>query len=95
MLPGTLIDCTILQSLSMEKEKEAVKHEDDMHATMERHSKELQEIGKLIDNTISMVQCEYTENSNNQKLMAEYEKYQELQARSQKLQEVCTMQMVE
>lgn len=28
------------------------------------------------------------ENSNNQKLMAEYEKYQELQARSQKLQEV-------
>ena len=32
----------------MEKEKEAVKHEDDMHATMERHSKELQEIGKLI-----------------------------------------------
>ena len=29
-----------------------------------------------------------TENANNQKLMAEYEKYQELQARSQKLQEV-------
>ena len=29
------------------------------------------------------------ENANNQKLMAEYEKYQELQARSQKLQEVC------
>ncbi len=28
------------------------------------------------------------ENGNNQKLMAEYEKYQELQARSQKLQEV-------
>ena len=28
------------------------------------------------------------ENANNQKLMAEYEKYQELQARSQKLQEV-------
>jgi len=32
----------------MEKEKETVKHEDDMHATMERHNKELQEIGKLI-----------------------------------------------
>ena len=29
-----------------------------------------------------------TENANNQKLMADYEKYQELQARSQKLQEV-------
>jgi len=29
----------------MEKEKEAVKHEDDMHAVVEKHSKELQEIG--------------------------------------------------
>ena len=35
----------------------------------------------------------YIENSNNQKLMAEYEKYQELQARSQKLQEVCICTM--
>ena len=34
------------------------------------------------------INCITTENSNNQKLMAEYEKYQELQARSQKLQEV-------
>ena len=33
----------------------------------------------------------YSENTNNQKLMAEYEKYQELQARSQKLQEVPIM----
>ena len=32
--------------------------------------------------------CCCLENSNNQKLMAEYEKYQELQARSQRLQEV-------
>lgn len=59
------------ETLTMEKEKEAVKHEDDMHAVIEKHNKELQEI----------------ENANNQKLMAEYEKYQELQARSQKLQE--------
>ena len=29
----------------MEKEKEAVKHEDDMHAVIEKHNKELQEIG--------------------------------------------------
>ena len=29
----------------MEKEKEAVKHEDDMHAVIEKHGKELQEIG--------------------------------------------------
>lgn len=29
----------------MEKEKEAVKYEDDMHAMVEKHTKELQEIG--------------------------------------------------
>ena len=33
------------------------------------------------------------ENANNQKLMAEYEKYQELQARSQKLQEVNSLKL--
>ncbi len=33
-------------------------------------------------------QSHIIENANNQKLMTEYEKYQELQARSQKLQEV-------
>lgn len=29
----------------MDKEKEAVKHEDEMHAVIEKHGKELQEIG--------------------------------------------------
>lgn len=75
----------------MEKEKEAVKHEDEMHATTERHAKELQEIGMYchyIYYPVNSLKCITVENSNNQKLMAEYEKYQELQARSQKLQEV-------
>lgn len=59
------------QVLKAEKEKADSKHENEMTTVIEKHNKELQEL----------------ENANNQKLMMEYEKYQDLQSRTQKVQE--------
>ncbi|CAF1588643.1 unnamed protein product, partial [Didymodactylos carnosus] len=62
-----------------EKEKEANKHAEQVHDLLEKQNKELQDL----------------ESSNNQKLMLEYEKYQELQAKTQKTQEEYEKQIME
>ena len=49
--------------MKTEKEKEEQRHEEEIGETGEKHAKELQDL----------------ESNNNQKLMLEYEKYQELQ----------------
>jgi WD40 repeat protein len=59
------------QVLKTDKDKEEMKHEDEIREVMEKHAKELQDL----------------ESTNNQKLMLEYEKFQELQAKSQRMQE--------
>ena len=51
------------QVLKTEKDKEEAKHEEELSELMEKHAKELQDL----------------ESANNQKLMLEYEKFQELQ----------------
>ena len=43
----------------MEKEKEAVKHEDEMHAVTEKHGKELQEIGMYSKPSLTVVEYYY------------------------------------
>lgn len=67
------------QVLKTEKDKEEAKHEEEVSEVMEKHAKEMQDL----------------ESANNQKLMLEYEKYQELQAKSQKMQEDYDRQMQE
>ncbi|CAF3835653.1 unnamed protein product [Rotaria sordida] len=62
-----------------EKEKEASKHAEQTHDLIEKQNKELQDL----------------EGSNNQKLMLEYEKYQDLQAKTQKTQEEYERQITE
>ncbi|KAL6489815.1 hypothetical protein MHYP_G00001600 [Metynnis hypsauchen] len=57
--------------LKTETEKQEVLHHEALIEVMERHSKEQQDL----------------ESTNNQKLMLEYEKYQELQLKSQQMQE--------
>uniref|UniRef100_H2ZKC7 Cilia- and flagella-associated protein 57 n=1 Tax=Ciona savignyi TaxID=51511 RepID=H2ZKC7_CIOSA len=59
------------QVLKTEKEKEVAKHEEELAEVVDKHSKDMQDL----------------ESTNNQKLMLEYEKYQELQAKSQRMQE--------
>merc|ERR1711881_777402 len=58
------------QLYKTEKEKQASAFEDDITKLNEAHDREIQDL----------------EQSNNQKLMFEYERYQELQAKSQKMQ---------
>jgi cilia- and flagella-associated protein 57 len=65
--------------LKTEKEKAEQKHESDSAAVLERQNKELQDL----------------ENTNNQKLMMEYEKYQDLQSKTQKIQEEYERQISE
>ncbi|XP_006813560.1 cilia- and flagella-associated protein 57-like [Saccoglossus kowalevskii] len=67
------------QVLKTDKDKEEAKHEEEIAELMEKNSKELQDL----------------ESANNQKLMLEYEKYQELQAKSQKMQEDYERQLQE
>lgn len=67
------------QLLKSEKEKSDAKHENEMSGVLEKHNKELQDL----------------ENANNQKLMMEYEKYQELQNKTQKIQEDYERQLSE
>ncbi|CAF3648658.1 unnamed protein product, partial [Adineta steineri] len=62
-----------------EKEKEASRHAEQIHDLTEKQLKELQDL----------------ESSNNQKLMLEYEKYQDLQAKTQKTQEDYERQLTE
>merc|ERR1711976_448926 len=67
------------QVLKTEKDKEEAKHDEELSELMEKHAKELQDL----------------ESTNNQKLMLEYEKFQELQAKSQKMQEDYERQLQE
>ncbi|XP_073400639.1 cilia- and flagella-associated protein 57 isoform X1 [Dendrobates tinctorius] len=62
---------TTNQVLKAEAEKQDLKHQEDLADVIERHSQELQDL----------------EAANNQKLLLEYEKYQELQVKSQRMQE--------
>jgi len=67
------------QVLKTEKDKEEAKHEEEMAELMEKHSKEMTDL----------------ESANNQKLMLEYEKFQEQQAKMMKMQEEYDRQLVE
>ncbi len=67
------------QVLKSEKEKADSKHEAEFAASFEKHNKELQEL----------------ENGNSQKLMLEYEKFQDLQTKTQKIQEDYERQLSE
>ncbi|KAJ3044625.1 Cilia- and flagella-associated protein 57 [Rhizophlyctis rosea] len=68
------ITSTVLRT---DKEKEEVRHEEEMAEERERHARELMEL----------------ETVHNSKLMAEYEKYQELQTRTAELQSQWERQM--
>lgn len=67
------------QVLKTEKEKSDAKHETETAGILEKQNKELQDL----------------ENTNNQKLMMEYEKYQDLQSKTQKIQEEYERQLSE
>lgn len=67
------------QVLKTDKDKEEAKHEEEMAELMEKHSKEMTDL----------------ESANNQKLMLEYEKFQEQQAKMMKMQEDYDRQLVE
>ncbi|XP_071118876.1 cilia- and flagella-associated protein 57-like [Haliotis cracherodii] len=67
------------QVLKTDKDKEEAKHEEEMSELMEKHAKELQDL----------------ESANNQKLMLEYEKFQEQQAKMMKMQEDYERQLQE
>jgi cilia- and flagella-associated protein 57 len=67
------------QVLKTEKEKSDAKHENEILNLHEKHTKEILEL----------------ENTNNQKLMMEYEKYQDLQTKTQKIQEDYERQLSE
>jgi WD40 repeat protein len=67
------------QVLKTEKEKSDAKHEAETASILEKQNKELQDL----------------ENTNNQKLMMEYEKYQDLQSKTQKIQEEYERQLSE
>ncbi|KAI8901791.1 hypothetical protein BC833DRAFT_76653 [Globomyces pollinis-pini] len=70
------ITSTVLRT---DKEKEELRHEEEMAEERDRHAKDLLEM----------------ENSQNVKLMAEYDKYQELQVKTAELQEQWEHQMRE
>ncbi|KAH3831997.1 cilia- and flagella-associated protein 57-like [Dreissena polymorpha] len=67
------------QVLKTDKDKEEAKHEEEMAELMEKHSKEMTDL----------------ESANNQKLMLEYEKFQEQQAKMMKMQEDYDRQIAE
>lgn len=78
-----------------EKEKEASKHAEQVHDLVEKQNKELQDLGKASLWPSCIEPYLFTEGSNNQKLMLEYEKYQDLQAKTQKTQEEYERQITE
>ncbi|KAH9523432.1 Cilia- and flagella-associated protein 57 [Bulinus truncatus] len=67
------------QVLKTDKDKEEAKHEEELAEIMENHAKEIQDL----------------ESANNQKLMLEYEKFQEFQAKTMKMQEDGDKQIAE
>jgi len=67
------------QVLKTERDKEVAKHEEEISEIVDRNSKNIVDI----------------ESTSNQKLMLEYEKYQELQNKSQKMQEDYERQLQE
>ncbi|KAM4721643.1 cilia- and flagella-associated protein 57 [Rhinophrynus dorsalis] len=70
---------TTNQILKADKEKQELKHQEDVAELMEKQSREVQD----------------QELTNNQKLLLEYEKYQELQVKSQRMQEEYEKQLHE
>lgn len=67
------------QVLKAEKERSDTKHEQELANIYEKHNKELQDL----------------ESTNNQKLMMEYDKFQDLQTKTQKIQEDYERQLTE
>jgi len=67
------------QVLKTDKDKEGAKHEEEVSEVNEVHTKEMEDV----------------ESANNKKLMSEYEKYQELQSKSQRMQEDYERQLQE
>ncbi|XP_059839968.1 cilia- and flagella-associated protein 57 isoform X2 [Hypanus sabinus] len=67
------------QVLKTDKDKVEIKHKENTVMILDKHSKEIEEL----------------ETMNNQKLMLEYEKYQELQIKSQRMQEDYERQLSE
>eukprot|EP00795_Rhopilema_esculentum_P004667 gene4667-20951_t len=67
------------QVLRTDKDKESARHEEEVGELFEKHSREMEDL----------------ESANNKKLMSEYEKYQELQNKSQKMQEDYERQLQE
>ncbi|XP_069795130.1 cilia- and flagella-associated protein 57 isoform X1 [Narcine bancroftii] len=67
------------QVLKTDKDKVEIKHKEDTTIILNKHSKEIEDL----------------ETMNNQKLMLEYEKYQELQIKSQRMQEDYERQLSE
>ncbi|MBN3282186.1 CFA57 protein, partial [Polyodon spathula] len=90
------------QVLKTEKDKQELNHEKEIADVVERHSKEQQDLGKHCSvqrGTVKHRNCKMTvpnyQAANNQKLMLEYEKYQELQMKSQRMQEEYEKQLHE
>ena len=89
-----LLHCP-LQMLKADRERESSQHEEELQRIIESHAKELQDRGMLLQSLPPSLPPSIhspfpfppPENANSQKLIAEYEKYQDLQARSQRLQE--------
>ncbi|XP_032884753.1 cilia- and flagella-associated protein 57 [Amblyraja radiata] len=67
------------QVLKTDKDKVEIKHKEDTLMILDKHTREIEEL----------------ETMNNQKLMLEYEKYQELQMKSQRMQEDYERQLSE
>nr|XP_033772064.1 cilia- and flagella-associated protein 57 isoform X1 [Geotrypetes seraphini]XP_033772065.1 cilia- and flagella-associated protein 57 isoform X1 [Geotrypetes seraphini] len=67
------------QLLKTDKEKQEMKNQEDLADILDKHIREVQDL----------------ESSNNQKLMLEYEKYEELQVKSQRMQEEYEKQLQE
>jgi hypothetical protein len=70
---------TKYQVLKTEKDKEEARHTAEMSTVVTKNMSDIQDL----------------ESTNNQKLMAEYEKYQELQAKTQKMQEDYEKQLLD
>jgi len=68
-----------LQMIQSEKDKEESKHDEDVADLMDSHTRKLQDL----------------EHQQNQKLMAEYERYKDLQQKAQSMQEKCERQLAE
>ena len=84
-------------------ERQSAQREEELLNLLDTHQRDTQERGNSVREhgelqrytTYCTILLLYTENASNNKLMAEYEKYQELQARCQRLQEDYERQLLE